>query len=347
MAEASRTVKDYKCFIIVALAISVIVSVTCVINNIQRTKEIINATNKAICQIDSTYKDLSRENIKAVFAENQKHINSLLDSISDEKLKAKLSEKLIDVQGEVQLSTINKVSTDSVFVATSLVLMQKEVNDLISVHIDKIDNDYGLISLWAAVLTILFLVFSFYSIFSLEATRSELKELLGESQKKITKMLKSADENYTNYKTNIESKISELDKTRDDIIRQIGNSAKSLEDSITSNELSMNSFLAEKGNSFEIFLNQKREEAQLISNIATNINIVEDGVMAKITNLDEMIKTLNQVAKLSEDYTRNFEEYKNKMKEGEDEINKLKKSMNDIEAKINFVKETITNNIYL
>lgn len=39
---------------------------------------------------------------------------------------------------------------------------------MIDLHLTKIDHEYNNIAIWAAVLTIVFLVFSFYSIFKMD-----------------------------------------------------------------------------------------------------------------------------------------------------------------------------------
>ncbi len=58
-----------------------------------------------------------------------------------------------------------KLSRDSLRLSVERDLLNEQTKTMIDLHLNKIEHEYSNITLWAAVLTILFLVFSFYSVF--------------------------------------------------------------------------------------------------------------------------------------------------------------------------------------
>ena len=46
--------------------------------------------------------------------------------------------------------------------------MEGQIKNMVDLHLNKIEHEYNNITLWAAILTILFLVFSFYSIYKMD-----------------------------------------------------------------------------------------------------------------------------------------------------------------------------------
>lgn len=58
-----------------------------------------------------------------------------------------------------------KISKDSLRLSVEREVLNGQAKAMIDLHLNKIEHEYSNITLWAAVLTILFLVFSFYSVF--------------------------------------------------------------------------------------------------------------------------------------------------------------------------------------
>ena len=46
---------------------------------------------------------------------------------------------------------------------------------MLELHLNKIEHEYTNITMWASVLTIIFLVFSFFSLFKIEQSRKEIE----------------------------------------------------------------------------------------------------------------------------------------------------------------------------
>lgn len=62
----------------------------------------------------------------------------------------------------------SKIQRDSLLLITERQVLEGQVKTMLDLHLNKIEHEYSNITLWAAVLTILFLVFSFYSIFKMD-----------------------------------------------------------------------------------------------------------------------------------------------------------------------------------
>lgn len=62
----------------------------------------------------------------------------------------------------------SKIQKDSVLLSVEKNLLEGQTKNMINLHLDKISHEYSNITVWAAVLTVLFLVFSFYSIFKMD-----------------------------------------------------------------------------------------------------------------------------------------------------------------------------------
>ena len=62
----------------------------------------------------------------------------------------------------------DKLQHDSLLLRVERQLLEGQTNSMLNAHLNKIEHEYSNITLWAAVLTILFLVFSFYSIFKMD-----------------------------------------------------------------------------------------------------------------------------------------------------------------------------------
>ena len=62
----------------------------------------------------------------------------------------------------------SKIQNDSILLSVEKNLLEGQTKNMIDLHLDKIEHEYSNITMWAAVLTVLFLVFSFYSIFKMD-----------------------------------------------------------------------------------------------------------------------------------------------------------------------------------
>lgn len=82
-----------------------------------------------------------------------------------------------------------QLQKDSALFRREIQLSQEEMNHLVSLHIDKIDNDYSQIGIWGGLLSIIFLIFGFFAIFKIEETKAEAKNVLEEVKEKGEKAM--------------------------------------------------------------------------------------------------------------------------------------------------------------
>lgn len=183
----------------------------------------INHINKAdsLCFSISAYNTVLFENI-------QKANNALLaDSLIKYTLgsKQKLSEnqykdlstiisnyynQSIKIQEQYQ----SKLSRDSLQLNAERTLLEGQTKAMIDLHLTKIDHEYNNITMWAAILTILFLVFSFYSIFKMD----ELIQQGREGVKDIKRLKKEGENSIIDIKDKNKEQIEELKNNTQKII---------------------------------------------------------------------------------------------------------------------------------
>lgn len=153
-----------------------------------------------IYKADSLYQHISLYNMAVI--DEIKGINEALLSDS-----LNVSGVLTDAQNHNFLSAIVRrienidhlremhkmeLLQDSLRLKTERVLLEGQVKNMVDLHLDKIEHEYISITLWAAILTILFLVFSFYSIYKMDELIqqgkngvNEIKQLKAEGENRI------------------------------------------------------------------------------------------------------------------------------------------------------------------
>ncbi len=130
-----------------------------------------------------------------------------------------------------------KLLKDSLRLSVERELLNEQTKAMIDLHLNKIEHEYSNITLWAAVLTILFLVFSFYSVFKAdelikqgtdglkeikriktqgEQTVDKLTEngkaILTKTEKEINKFIKDQQDRMLESSNKFEDRKSELDR---------------------------------------------------------------------------------------------------------------------------------------
>lgn len=83
-----------------------------------------------------------------------------------------------------------KLLRDSLRLNTERELLEGQTQTMLELHLNKIDHEYSNITMWGAVLTILFLVFSFYSIYKMD----ELIQQGNEGINEIRRIKKKGEE---------------------------------------------------------------------------------------------------------------------------------------------------------
>ena len=121
---------------------------------------------------------------------------------------------------------LNQLHNDSAMFRREVLLSQKEMNSLISLHIDKVENDYAQIGIWGGILSVIFIIFGFFAIFKIEETKTEAKTLLNDIEEQGKKV--------SNKINNLQEQASELNNF------------------LNSTKLECNTFIADKTKEFEV-----------------------------------------------------------------------------------------------
>ena len=151
------------------------------------------------------------------------HINHVarIDSIFYEMKNVILSNDTNVIANSQEL--LNQLHNDSAMFRREVLLSQKEMNSLISLHIDKVENDYAQIGIWGGILSIIFIIFGFFAIFKIEETKTDANRILNDIEEqgkkvsnKINKLQGQASEfnNFLN-STKLECNTFITDKTKE------------------------------------------------------------------------------------------------------------------------------------
>lgn len=144
-------------------------------------QQIKESYNVHLQKADSLYFNLATYNRNTTLAYQNVNNAILADSIIKAALKS--TNQLSDAQVESIKLIISthfhniellhkkygeKLSMDSLRLCTERELLEGQTKAMIDLHLDKIEHEYSNITMWGAILTILFLVFSFYSLYKID-----------------------------------------------------------------------------------------------------------------------------------------------------------------------------------
>ena len=105
-----------------------------------------------------------------------------------------------------------KLLKDSLRLSAERELINEQTKAMIDLHLNKIEHEYSNITLWAAVLTILFLVFSFYSVFKADELikqgtdgLKEIKRIKTQGEQTVEKLKTEGEDILGQTKTKIDA----------------------------------------------------------------------------------------------------------------------------------------------
>ena len=121
---------------------------------------------------------------------------------------------------------LSQLQNDSALFRREILLSQEEMNNMVTLHIDKIDNDYSQIGIWGGILSIIFLIFGFFAIFKIEETKTEARNVLDDVKTKGEEAVSKVQE--------LQGQASKLSKVINDIKQDsntfIGDKTKEFEE---------------------------------------------------------------------------------------------------------------------
>lgn len=197
-----------------------------------------------------------------------------------------------------------KIQRDSLQLMTERQLLEGQVKTMLDLHLNKIEHEYSNITLWAAVLTILFLVFSFYSIFKMDSLVHqgnegvrEIRKLSLEGEKTIQDVTNKGETLIANSKEKINQLVEETQ-------------AK-----LTSFIVAQQQIVSDTVNAVHAELNEIKSESDKSKTVAASTKVQIDGM------LEESLELLKE--KLSEIENQYSQELKTKVENLNEYIDKL------------------------
>ena len=200
-----------------------------------------------------------------------------------------------------------KLLRDSLRLNTERELLEGQTQTMLELHLNKIEHEYSNITMWGAVLTILFLVFSFYSIYKMD----ELIQQGNEGVKDIKRLKKEGDDSITSVKTENNEQIKKLKEETEKIIKEHREKLEGM----SSNFSAQQNDLYKRANEYLNGLRKNSDEQsqkilseyniilQEQSNVYTKkINEQTEGFESRLTSIGEFITTLQHAKEKLDTY---------------------------------------------
>lgn len=162
--------------------------------------------------------------------------NKRMSKVQYDNLKLLLNEYHSLAEKKYQ-DHLNLLLRDSLFINTELALLEGQTQQMLQLHLDRIEHEHSNVTLWGAVLTILFIVFAFYSFFKMDdlissgqkglerlegletkanAAINNIEQARLDSESKSKEIVDAFTNNFkkttSNFNKQIEDKLSDLNK---------------------------------------------------------------------------------------------------------------------------------------
>lgn len=163
----------------------------------------------AICNLQS-----SQDKIKDYYVEHIEKVDRLYCNMRNNNkiiLSTYMRDSVYNKNMELLYAEYEKVvKEDSLRLCNERSLIEIQTKSMLDLHLNKVEHEYSNLTIWAAILTILFLVFSFYSIYKID----ELIQQGNEGVKDIRNMKKSSEKIIENLE---QTSKNEVENTRNKI----------------------------------------------------------------------------------------------------------------------------------
>lgn len=169
----------------------------------------------AICNLNA-----SQEKIKSSYIEHIHIVDSLyckLNSCNKTILSTYMHDSVFNTKIELVYNEFNKLlKEDSLRLLNERKLLEEQTKTMVDLHLNKVEHEYSNLTIWAAVLTILFLVFSFYSIYRMD----ELIQQGNEGVKDIRRLKNSSEDIIERLENTSKNEIGKTRNQIDDFISE-------------------------------------------------------------------------------------------------------------------------------
>lgn len=183
-----------------------------------------------------------------------------------------------------------KLLRDSLRLNTERELLEGQTKTMLELHLNKIEHEYSNITMWGAVLTILFLVFSFYSIYKMD----ELIQQGNEGVKEIKNLKKEGKQDLDQLKTEKEKIVTNIQGQLSDSIAAMNNTQKETERQYQNAVVNLNS--AKDGliiESKEMLEDYKKRFDGILKKNNDNLEQKQKEFNDLVTQINEILNKLN------------------------------------------------------
>lgn len=118
---------------------------------------------------DTTYYKVILDSINKSKNKKQSYSDSIVKSVISASIKAQAKRELMDL-----------LRKDSIFVHTHIGQIQNDTKAQLTLEFNKLQNEYQELQLWGGILTIVFLIFTFYSLFKTDDLLKQGREGVNE-----------------------------------------------------------------------------------------------------------------------------------------------------------------------
>lgn len=212
-----------------------------------------------------------------------------------------------------------KLLRDSLRLNTERELLEGQTKTMLELHLNKIEHEYSNITMWGAILTILFLVFSFYSIYKMD----ELIQQGNEGVKDIKRLKKEGDDSITCVKTENNEQIKKLKEETEKIIKEHREKLEGM----SSNFSTQQNDLYKRANEYLNGLRKNSDEQS--QKILSEYNIIlQEQSKAYTQKINEETEGFESKLALIGEFTITLQQVKEKL---DSYLNDVKKQISSIE----------------
>ena len=166
--------------------------------------------------------------------------NKRMSKVQYDNLKFLLNEYHLVSEKKYQ-DHLNLLLRDSLFINTELALLGGQTQQMLQLHLDRIEHEHSNVTLWGAVLTILFIVFAFYSFFKMDDLISSgqkglerLEELEAKANNAINSIEKSRLDSESKSKEIVDVFTKNFERTTSNFTKQMDDKLKDFNDCVGS-----------------------------------------------------------------------------------------------------------------
>jgi hypothetical protein len=187
-----------------------------------RQQNIIDAQNNQLSKLDSIMGSFYNESMK--LSKDTTYYKVLLDSISKSKNKKQsYADSIVKSVISAAIRTQNnrelteQIRRDSIFVHTQIGQIQNDTKSQLTLEFNKLQNEYFTLQLWGGILTIVFLIFTFYSLFKTDDLMKQGRDSVNDIfslKKEGLKEFKEINDQYNELNKNFGTLKTDIENTK-------------------------------------------------------------------------------------------------------------------------------------